>query len=37
MRKKIVGMIGFGVTMWVAGTVTGIGVGIMINQRGGRR
>ena len=37
MRKKIVNTIGFGVVMWVSGVVTGIGVGIMINQRGDRR
>ena len=37
MRKDIVKMIGFGATMWIAGAVTGIGLGILISQRGGRR
>ena len=37
MRKKLVNTIGFGVAVWVTGVVTGIGVGIIINQRGDRR
>ena len=37
MGKGIAKMIGFGATMWIAGAVTGIGLGILISQRGGRR
>lgn len=37
MGKSIAKMIGFGATMWIAGTVTGIGLGVLISQRGGRR
>ena len=37
MRKNITKAICFGVTMWVAGAVTGIGLGVIISQRGDRR
>lgn len=37
MGKSIAKTIGFGVTIWISGAVSGIGLGIMISQRGGRR
>ena len=33
MGKDIAKMIGFGATMWIAGVVSGIGLGVLISQR----
>lgn len=37
MKKAIAKTFAFGATIWIAGAISGIGLGILISQRGDRR